>query len=322
FIYSDTSLPQETVLIIKVLSASFLLYPFDVFDIWFRSRMKSKAASISKITAIVLINVLKIVFIYIKDPLVGFAWLYVAEFVINGILQLFFYIKMEPGNIRRWVVTAQRIRFVMVETWPLFISTFSYMIYNRIDQIMIGKMLGNESVGIFSAAGKISDLPVALILVLNSAIYPFQAAQYKNDLARFHRQYNILTQLYTLVSYLLLLIVLLSAGFIMGIYPHSFAAGIPVLQIEFLGLVFVFNSGLRNAYLSLTGNQRYLLYTTLTAAVINILLNYFLIPYHGINGAAWASTISEFIALLLLNSAFPKIRYIFKVQVKGLIPVG
>ena len=322
FVYFGTSLPRDTKLIIEVLSASFLFYPFDVFDIWFRARMKSKLASIAKITALVIINLLKIGFIYLKAPLVSFAWLYVAEFMVNGIIQLFFYLKMEPGNIKQWAVSTRRIRFVFSESWPLFISAFTYMIYNRIDQVMIGNMLDNESVGIFSAAGKISELPVALILVINSAIYPVQAAQYKNDPARFLNGYRMLTHMYTFIAYILLLIVLPGAGFIMGIYPHSFAAGVSVLQINFLGLVFIFNAGATNAYLSLTGNQRYLLYTNIAATVINIGLNYFLIPAFGINGAAWASTISEFIALLLLNGIFPKIRYMFKVQTNALVPIG
>ena len=322
FTWFDTSMLPEMKTMIRVLSLSFLFYPFDVFDIWFRVQMKSKNASISKITALVIINILKLYFIWQKAPLLTFAWLYVSEFIVNGILQFSFYIKTEPRKVKQWMATTQRIKFVLREAWPLLVSTFSFMIYSRIDQVMIGNMLNNEQVGIFAAAGKISDLPVALILVLNSTLYAYLAANFKNNRELFNSQYLLLTRLYTILSYLMLLIVLVFGGWIIAIYPHSFAAGTAVLKIEFIGLVFVFNSGIRNAYLSLSGNQKYLLYTTLGAAVMNILLNLFLIPAFGINGAAWASSISEFFALFLLNGLFPKIRYIFIVQAKGLIPVG
>ncbi len=319
YTYFQTSIQPETRLIIRVMSLSFLLYPFDVFDIWFRSKMKSKLAAISNIIALVFINGLKLVFIYFKAPLEDFVWLYVSEFALDAIIQLILYLKTEPGRLKKWAVSKARAKFVMMESWPLLISSFSYMIYSRIDQIMIGNMIDNESVGIFSAAGKISDIPIALILVLNSAIYPFQAGLFKNDMEKFNRQYSVLTQVYTLFSYAMLLVVILYAGYIMRIFPHSFAAGAAVLQINFVGLIFVFNSGLRNSWLSLTGNQRFLLYSTISSAILNIILNFYLIPRFGIIGAAWASTVSEFVSLFLMSSLYPKVFYAFKNQVNSLL---
>ncbi len=319
FTLFDTSMANETRTMIRVLSFSFLFYPFNVFDIWFRASLKSKNASISKIIALVIVNCLKIYFIWRKAPLITFGWIYVCEFIVNGILQLVFYIRTEPYKIFQWSANKNRIRFIFRESWPLLVSSFSFMIYNRIDQIMIGNMLDSKEVGIFAAADKISDIPVALIMVVNGSIYPFLAASFKNNLAFFHRQYMLLTELYTFISYLMLVVVIFVGGWIISIYPQSFAAGTLVLKINFIGLVFVFNSGLRNSYLSLSGNQRFLLYTTLASAILNITLNFFLIPVFGINGAAWASAISEFTALLLMNAAFPKIRFVFRVQMKGFL---
>jgi polysaccharide transporter, PST family len=318
----DSSLDTETKSIVLVLSLSFLFNPFDVFDIWFKARLKSRIASISKIIALLLVNVLKVWFIWNKAPLVDFAWLYVAEFVVNGILQLFFYLRTEPQSLKKWTVSPQRLRFVVSESWPLLVSAFSYMIYNRIDQVMIGRMLDNESVGIFSAAGKISDLPVALILVLNSSIYPFMARNFKDRRGQFLNQYKLITDFYTVISYLMLVIVVFAAGLILQIYPASFASGKMVLIINFIGLVFVFNSGLRNSYLSLTGMQKYLLYITILSAVFNIVLNLFLIPLYGINGAAWASAITEFLALFVLNGVFKGTRPIFKIQAREFLLIS
>ena len=187
---------------------------------------------------------------------------------------------------------------------------------------MIGNMLNTKEVGIFAAAGKISDLPIAIILVFNSTLYPYLAENFKSRPDLFKRQYLLFTEIYTVMSYLMLIIVVFGGGWIMGIYPQSFSAGAMVLKINFIGLVFIFNAGLRNSYLSLTGNQGFLLYTTLVSMVLNILLNLVLIPSYGINGAAWASTASEFFALLLIIGAFPKIRYVFEVQLRGFLPLS
>jgi len=321
FTWLYPSLDGEMKTMIRILSLSFLFYPFDVFDVWFRVTLKSKNASVSKIIALVLINLLKLYFIWIKAPLLSFAWLYVCEFIVNGILQFIFYLKTEPRKVNQWVATVSRIKFVLREAWPLLVSTFSFMIYNRIDQIMIGNMLNNTEVGIFAAAGKISDLPVAIVLVLNSSLYPFLAGNFKKAPDLFRRQYQVVTELYTVLSYLMVFTVMLTAGWIIGIYPHSFSAGSMVLKINFIGLVFVFNAGFRNGYLSLSGNQKFLLYTTVASAIMNILLNFIMIPVYGINGAAWSSTISEFFALFLLNGAFKRTQIVFLIQAKGLLPV-
>ena len=322
FTWLSPSLDPEMKTMIRVLSLSFLFYPFDIFDVWFRVTLKSKNASISKIIALVLINGLKLYFIWIKAPLMSFGWLYVSEFLVNGILQFVFYLKTEPRKVKQWVATRSRITFVLKEAWPLLVSAFSFMVYNRIDQIMIGNMLNTKEVGIFAAAGKISDLPIAIILVFNSTLYPYLAENFKSRPALFHRQYLLITEIYTLMAYMMLIVVVFGGGWIMAIYPASFSAGTIVLKINFIGLVFIFNAGLRNSYLSLMGNQKYLLYTTVASMVLNILLNFTLIPLYGINGAAWASAVSELFALFLINGAFPKIRYIFLVQLKGLLPLS
>ncbi len=320
YTFQASALTHEMKDMIRVLSLSFLFYPFDVFGIWFRVHLQSRNASVSKITALVIVNVLKLYFIWIKMPLIFFGWLYVAEFIVNGILQFMFYVKTEPGKLYLWKATTQRIVFVLKQAWPLLVSSFSLMIYNRIDQVMIGNMLDTTQVGIFAAAGKISEIPIAFIMVFNSTTYTFLADSYKNRPEIFHRQYLIISRIYTVFAYAMLLVVIVGGGYIIAVYPSSFSAASLVLKINFIGLVFIFNSGLRNSYLSLSGNQKFLLYTTVASALFNVALNYVLIPVYGINGAAWASTISEFLSLMFLNVIFQKTRYVFKVQLQALSP--
>ena len=47
---------------------------------------------------------------------------------------------------------------LLVESWPLLLSGISIMVYMKIDQIMLGQILGDESVGIYSAALRISEI--------------------------------------------------------------------------------------------------------------------------------------------------------------------
>ena len=58
------------------------------------------------------------------------------------------------------------------------------------------------------------------------------------------------------------------------------------------------------------------------AVLLNVLLNYILIPNYGVYGAAIATVITEFISLLLLNLFFESGKDVFWLQVKGLNPIN
>ena len=58
------------------------------------------------------------------------------------------------------------------------------------------------------------------------------------------------------------------------------------------------------------------------AVVMNIVLNYILIPINGIQGAAIATVFTQFMSLFFLNLFFEDGREVFWLQVKGLNPLN
>ena len=65
--------------------------------------------------------------------------------------------------------------------------------------------------------------------------------------------------------------------------------------------------------------QKYSFYRTLAGAIINIILNYLLIPKYGIYGAAFATLISQAIASYLFNATNKKLKYTFLLQTNALL---
>ena len=54
-------------------------------------------------------------------------------------------------------ITYEELRRLASTGWPLIIAGLSVSVYMRVDQIMLGQMLGDTDVGVFSAAVRISE---------------------------------------------------------------------------------------------------------------------------------------------------------------------
>jgi PST family polysaccharide transporter len=56
------------------------------------------------------------------------------------------------------------------EAWPLALSSTAVLVYMRIDQIMLGEMVGDREVGVYGAAIRFSEvwyfIPVSIIVSL------------------------------------------------------------------------------------------------------------------------------------------------------------
>jgi O-antigen/teichoic acid export membrane protein len=76
---------------------------------------------------------------------------------------------------------------------------------------------------------------------------------------------------------------------VLSVSGPSFVAGAGTLIILSLGKFFSSISGSVGTILQMTGLQKYFQNILLLAAAINVVLNYLLIPYYGIEGAAIAS---------------------------------
>ena len=61
--------------------------------------------------------------------------------------------------------------------------------------------------------------------------------------------------------------------------------------------------------------------TQIITVIINILLNYSFISVWGMNGAAIATAVSQFISLIVSNIFYKDARFVFKAQWKALNPI-
>jgi O-antigen/teichoic acid export membrane protein len=171
---------------------------------------------------------------------------------------------------------------------------FLWLIYFRIDSVMLGYMRGDVEVGVYNVAYKIMEgiffIPSIIMLVFYPKLVKLVMFE---DI--FRKLFVILGGIGAISS---LLLYAFSSSIIRLIYGSEFIGSIPVLRTLSLVLLPVFLGHLlTQSLVALDLNKAYLLVAFL-GVLINISLNIYFIPSFGANGAAWATLITEAIIVI------------------------
>ncbi len=150
--------PEDTMMLtfVVIISLTFFFNVFDIIKYWFQSHVQAKYSVIADGITLFISATIKIILILNEAPLISFVWLILIEAIILGILLLIIY-KRESNQISKWTFSKKKAKYLLQEAWPLILAGTLYILYTRVDQIMLGEMVGETSVGIYSAAIRISE---------------------------------------------------------------------------------------------------------------------------------------------------------------------
>jgi PST family polysaccharide transporter len=311
---------QLTISLVAILASVGIFQAFDTIDLWFQSQVQSKYTVIAKNTAFVIISLVKVALISIHAPLIAFAWTALGE-VGLGALGLIISYRVRGYSPWLWPWSSPLAKTLLKESWPLILSGLTIMIYMRIDQIMLGQMIGDKAVGLYSAATRISEvwyfIPMAIASSVSPAIYAAKEvseALYYQRIKQFLRLLSLLSIVFAVpMSFL-------SGTIITVLFGKSYEASASILAIHIWASLFVFMGVGTSSWFIAEGLTQFALRRTIMGAITNVFLNIFLIPTYGGVGAAIATVISQAVASFLSNATHPKTRKIFKLQVKSLVP--
>ena len=92
------------------------------------------------------------------------------------------------------------------------------------------------------------------------------------------------------------------------LYGVQYLESVSALQIVVWYTTFSYLGSARNIWILAEGKQKYLWKINLFGAFANVILNVLLIPFIGINGAALASLITQFLTNIVTGYIFSPIR--------------
>jgi len=240
-----------------------------------------------------------------------FIWIiisYTVSIIITFIILLLYFLKY--NNKKSYLI--RRILFkrnlpiakkLILFSLPLLGFATLNMVMDWTDTIMIGFYKSSEMVGLYNGAIPLVQLIKSGLIAAGFIFVPVASNMIAKD------QFLELGRIYQLVTkWIFSLTIPFATIFI--VYPNiiltflmgqSYGAADTVLRIITIGYLIHIILGLNGMSLMVFGKTKYLMLASLVGAIINIILNIFLIPVYSIIGAAIASLVA-YATINILNS--------------------
>lgn len=313
---------SEALWLLGIISAGTVFKSFDSIEYWFRSQVQAKYVVWSRNSAYVAINIVKIILIQIQAPLVAFAIALAVEQVLAAIGMVIAY-QLTGSLIQAWKVNIARLQSLLKDSYPLILSGIVIAIYMRIDQIMLGQMVGEAAVGVYSVSVKISELWYFVPNAIINSVFPSIVQAKEIGESVYYRRIQKIFNLLATMSYVFAIATTFLAPYIINLlYGQQYAEAAGILTISIWAGLFVSLGLARETWLTTEGLMKFSAATTAVGAVVNIVLNSLLIGRYGATGAAIATVIAQMFASYLAGAFYPQTRKIFVRQTKALLLVG
>ncbi len=260
---------------------------------------------------------LTILFFSLGFKILGATWAYSLSFFVMFVFLVVAYKHTTPIIFKKaeFNLAKKLLSFGV----PLFMAGIAATFLGWTDSFFIGYFLTAKDVGYYNVAlpvvGLLSMVMAALAVALFPMISQLNAKKDKKSLGEiFNRslKYSIYFILPAATGSFLL-----AKPIIQILFTSEYLAAVPAFRILSIGTIFTSLIVISRSFIAGINEPRKIMKYTFIAAILNVILNYFLIPLWGINGAAIA-TVTSLILLFLLSIKFIRkkiklnLSYIFK----------
>jgi len=193
--------------------------------------------------------------------------------------------------------------------YPLTIVGGVQLLFGYADVVILGLFQSDKEVGVYRVVVQFSSLVVFGLTVLNQMLHPYFSSLYAEEkIKELQKLVSISSRvIFILALFPTLLFLFFGEVVISYLYGKEYIVGISALSILVVGQLLNAAFGSVGALLNMTGHEKDAMRGMLIALVVNIVLNFLLIPFFGMEGAA----ISTVISLLIWNAL---LRYYVKIR--------
>lgn len=176
---------------------------------------------------------------------------------------------------------------------PMALSAIAYFIMQSVDIIILSIYEGFDQIAYYSVSVKLAMLTTLALMSVNIVIAPRIAEIYENQKKqKLQKLIKHSTRIIFLISICVLSVLFFFSEEILGLFGQGYVIANNALLFLLAAQFFNAISGPGAIYLNMTGRQKTLNKILVSALIINISLNFYLIPIQGINGAAIATLVS------------------------------
>jgi len=303
---------------VSITAAGTVFQAFDTIDFWFQSQVRSKHVVYARSLAFLTISLVKIALILLHAPLVTFALAGFCEVAIATAGLIIAY-KRNGQYIRAWSASSARIKKLLTNSWPLILGGVFLSIHARIDQVMLGQMVGERELGYLSAATNLIDVFGFIPAIIYSSVAPeITNAKIQGEEMYFCK----LAQVYRLMTILFLLtaipVFFIAERLVVFLYGSEYQAAGKLLCLYVVRLFFTNIGSAKGLFITNENLFRYSLLTAIIGSITNIGLNSLWIPMYASVGAIWAMIVSFAVGIFVVDVFFTRTRQHLFVMFKAI----
>lgn len=222
---------DKLALLLTVLSSSGFLFQSVSVDLYFQSKVQSKYIVLATSGAFLIIALVKVALMLLGAPLVAFAWAGLCELILAAAFILLAY-GIQHQSIWQWKCSTSVMRDLLRDSWPLILTGISIMITMRVDQVLIGQLMNDKEVGLYSAAVRLSEIWYFIPVSIASSTFPALIESKRHSVEVFYRRLQHLYDLLVGIGIAVALVMtFLSGPAIKLLYGPAYAGSAPVLNI-------------------------------------------------------------------------------------------
>ena len=304
---------------ITLYSLSMIMQTFSVIRNYFTSIVWNEYIVKTEISRTLIGAGIKVVLLLLHAPLVWFiaATLFDTVLIAGGYLLSY---QKKIASPRLWSFDKQTARYLIKEAFPMLLSGAAIVIYQKIDQVMIGNMLDKASVGQFSVAVTFVDMCIFIPTILSQTITPILVQSYQVNTNKYRNESQRFMNITVWLCLIIALIVsIVSYPLIKYTFGIQYLKAVPVLHIMIFKIIGVALMQTSGQMIIIEHIQKYASIRNLIAAIVCVLLNILFIPKFGIVGAAIAGIITALFPGFLSHIFIPSYHHLLKMQIHCII---
>lgn len=310
---------QGNPLLVGVVAASISFTSFDVIDLYFQSKTASRYSVLARSVSFFVFLFVKVGLLLSDSGVQVFALVSSLEAMGNALALWLasrsFGIKPSASDIDLRYGWA-----LIMQSWPELFAGFACLIFMRIDQMMLGNMLGDGAVGQYAVASRLAESWYFIPSALVASTFPAIIRQRTQDRALYLKRIHQLMVALVGVSYVVAVIVtLLATWAIETLFGRAYESSAAILVILVWSGLFVSLGTASGSWIMAEGMPMLNFTRNVFGAVANIALNFYLIPHYGTVGAAAGTLVSLSLAYLLSDFLNQRTRHIGVLKIKALL---
>lgn len=289
---------KDTIIVCVLYSISLVFQATELIIYWFQAKYLSKYTAIAMFIAYVAMSLYRVFLLITGKSIYWFSVAQSFDYVIVSILLFVVYKKKDGQKLSFSLSIAKRL---LRRSKYYILSGIMVTVFAQTGRIILKLMLGNAETGFYSVAVNCAGL---LGFVFPAIIDAFRPSVLEKKKISQQEYEKAVINLYAVVFQLALIFSLVLFVFaelvIEVLYGDDYNGAVSILRVIVWYSAFSYFGGAKDVWILAEEKQKYLIVLNAAGAVVNLSLNFLLIPIWGGVGAALASLVTQIFANIIM----------------------